>query len=107
MRPAQQRLKADLDATGFRDLSVPLINNWQAREITSAEEAREGLYYQIPNPVRWTDTVRQLAPRRIKSVVEVGAGSVLLGLCRSIDPSLEGFKFGVPADLEKLQHALV
>jgi [acyl-carrier-protein] S-malonyltransferase len=106
MRPAQQRLKADLDATPFRDLSFPLINNWRAREITTAEDASHGLYEQIPNPVRWTDTIRQLAPRGIRRVVEVGAGSVLLGLSRNIDASLEGFKFGEPSDLEKLQHAL-
>ncbi len=106
MRPAQSRLKPDLDSTPFRDLSFPLINNWQAREITTAEEAREGLYQQIPNPVRWTDTIRQLAARGVRRIVEVGPGAVLLGLCRNIDSSLAGFKFGEPADLEKLQHAL-
>jgi [acyl-carrier-protein] S-malonyltransferase len=105
MRPAQQRLTPDLDATRFRRLSVPLVNNWQAREIATAEEAREGLYQQIPNPVRWTETVRQLAGCGIRRLIEVGAGSVLLGLCRNIDPSLEGLKFGEPADLEKL-HAV-
>ena len=42
MKPAQERLKADLDATDFRDLAVPLINNWQAREIRTGAEAREG-----------------------------------------------------------------
>ena len=58
MKPAQERLKADLDATQFRDLAVPLINNWQAREIRTGAEAREGLYEQVPNPVRWTETIR-------------------------------------------------
>jgi len=105
MRPAQEKLKPDLDATRFRDLSVPLINNWQAREITKAEDAREGLYEQIPNPVRWTDTIRALIAKGIQRVVEVGAGSVLLGLVRNTDPSIEGFKFGEPADLEKLRAA--
>ncbi|HTU46408.1 MAG TPA: ACP S-malonyltransferase [Bryobacteraceae bacterium] len=105
MRPAQEKLKPDLEATRFRDLSVPLINNWQAREITTAEDAREGLYEQIPNPVRWTDTIRALAAKGIQRVVEVGAGSVLLGLVRNTDPSIEGLKFGEPADLEKLRAA--
>src|SRR5579871_4661562 len=61
MAPAQERLKADLDATTFRDLAMPLVNNWQAREIRTGGEAREGLYQQVPNPVRWTETVRRLA----------------------------------------------
>jgi len=106
MQPAQQRLKADLEATRFQDLTIPLINNWQACEITKAEEAREGLYQQIPNAVRWTDTVRALAERGIQSVVEVGPGTVLLGLVRGVAPSIKGFKFGEPADLEKLKNAL-
>jgi [acyl-carrier-protein] S-malonyltransferase len=106
MKPAQEKLKLDLDATRFRDLSVTLINNWQGQKIITAEEARNGLYEQIPNPVRWTDTIRVMAQRGIKRVVEVGAGSVLLGLVRNIDSTIEGFKFGEPADMEKLQNAL-
>src|SRR5207249_1659338 len=52
MTPAQERLRPDLDATRFRDLKCPLVNNWQAREIRTAAEAREGLFQQVPNPVR-------------------------------------------------------
>jgi [acyl-carrier-protein] S-malonyltransferase len=100
MRPAQERLRSDLDATDFRDLQFPLINNWRAEEITTGAEARRGLYEQVPNPVRWTETVRQIAQRGIQNVVEVGAGSVLIGLCRNIEPSLKGAKFGEPADLD-------
>src|SRR5580692_3894915 len=33
MKPAQERLRGDLDAIEFRELACPLINNWQAREI--------------------------------------------------------------------------
>ncbi len=79
MRPAQERLRADLDATNFADLQFPLIDNWQAREITAGVDARQSLYEQVPNPVRWTDTILQFAARGIQRVVEVGAGSVLIG----------------------------
>lgn len=104
MLPAQQKLAQDLDATEFHDPQFPLVNNWQARIITSAADAREGLYQQIPNSVRWTDSVRELARQGVKRFIEVGPGSVLLGLCRNIDPTLEGAKFGEPADLEKVLH---
>ncbi|MBV9304051.1 MAG: ACP S-malonyltransferase [Acidobacteriaceae bacterium] len=106
MRPAQERLRADLDSTAFKDLRVPLINNWQAQEITTAQEARQGLFEQIPNPVLWTESIRGIANRGIARFIEVGAGSVLLGLCRSINPALQGAKFGEPADLEKLRTPL-
>jgi [acyl-carrier-protein] S-malonyltransferase len=102
MEPAQQRLRADLDAAEFHDLTCPLVNNWQAREIRTAAEAREGLYQQVPNPVRWVETIRHLAGQGTACFVEVGAGAVLTGLLRSIDPKVQGVKFGEPADLEKL-----
>lgn len=102
MKPAQDRLKPDLDATTFRDLAIPLMNNWQAREVRSAEEARRGLYEQVPNPVRWTESVRLLIGKGVTRFVEVGAGSVLTGLVRNIDSSVGAQKFGEASDWEKL-----
>jgi len=102
MQPAQQGLKIDLDGTHFRGLSIPLINNWQAREIRSGDDARQGLFEQVPNPVRWTDSIRALAAAGVTRFIEVGPGSVLTGLLRNIDSSLTGLKFGEAADLDKL-----
>ncbi|HEY7333992.1 MAG TPA: ACP S-malonyltransferase [Bryobacteraceae bacterium] len=103
MKPAQERLKADLGTTEFRDLETPLINNWQAREIHTGSEAREGLYEQVPNPVRWNESIRALVRSGVTRFIEVGPGSVLTGLLRNIDPALEGKKFGEAADWLKLQ----
>lgn len=102
MKPAQDKLKADLDSTEFRDLDVRLVNNWQAREIRTGVEAREGLFQQVPNPVLWTDSIRNLVAQGVTRFIEVGAGAVLTGLLRNIDPSLTGLKFGEAADWEKL-----
>lgn len=102
MQPAQQRLAADLDAASFAALAVPLVNNWQAREITSAADARQGLLEQVPNPVRWVETVRYLAAQGVTKAVEVGPGAVLSGLVRSIEPTIECKKFGEAADWDKL-----
>jgi [acyl-carrier-protein] S-malonyltransferase len=102
MKPAQERLRGDLDAIEFRDLEMPLVNNWQAREIRTGPEAREGLYQQVPNPVRWVEVIRYVAGKGVRRFVETGSGAVLTGLLRAIDPSLAGLKFGEPGDLEKL-----
>ncbi len=107
MKPAQERLKADLDATEFRDLAVPLINNWQAHEIRLGNAAREGLYQQVPNPVLWSDSVRALAAAGVTRFIEVGAGAVLTGLLKNIDAALSGAKFGEAAYCEKLTSAPV
>jgi [acyl-carrier-protein] S-malonyltransferase len=106
MKPAQDRLAADLNTAEFRDLAPPLVNNWQARMVTSGPEAREGLYRQVPNPVRWLDAMRLLAAEGVTRFIEVGAGAVLTGLLRNIDPELQGIKFGEADDWEKLNAAL-
>ena len=105
MKPAQQRLAPELEATAFDDLDWPLINNWQAREIHTASEARRGLIEQIPNTVRWEESIRYLAACGVDRYFEVGPGGVLSGLLRSIDPGLQGFKFGEAADMNRLNIA--
>ena len=102
MRPAQEKLKIDLDAAEFADLSTPLVNNWQAKVVRTGAEAREGLYWQVPNPVRWIDTIRLLVSKGIGQFVEVGQGNVLTGLLRNIAPEANGLKFGEAADWDKL-----
>jgi [acyl-carrier-protein] S-malonyltransferase len=106
MEPAQSRLKADLDATEFRDLATPLVNGWQAKVIRLGAEAREGLYRQVPNPVRWTEAIQKLASLGVSRFIEVGAGGVLTGLLRNINNQLEGSKFGEAEDLEKIHAAI-
>ncbi len=101
MKPAQERMAAHLQETEFRDLAVPLVNNWRAQPITSGNDARTGLYEQIPNPVRWTESIRYLATQGVTKCYELGAGSVLSGLLRGIDPALQTVKFGEAEDCEK------
>jgi [acyl-carrier-protein] S-malonyltransferase len=102
MKPAQDRLKTDLDAAQFRDLNVPLVNNWQARLIHTGAEAREGLYHQVPNPVRWSESIQRLKQVGATRFIEVGAGGVLSGLLRNIDASLSAQRFGEAEDFKSL-----
>jgi [acyl-carrier-protein] S-malonyltransferase len=102
MRPAQQRLKPDLESTHFAGLRIPLVNNWQAREVRTGDEAREGLYEQVPNPIHWTETIRLLAARGVTRWFEVGAGSVLSGLVRTILGDARSTPFGEAGDAAKL-----
>ena len=102
MTPAQERLKADLDAVTFADLRMPLINNWRAAEIRTGADAREGLYQQVPNSVRWVESMQKLASLGVDRWFEVGAGSVLAGLLRTIVTGAKATSFGEAKDIEKL-----
>ena len=101
MKPAQERLTSDLDAIDFKDLAIPLVNNFAASEIRTGPEAREGLKQQVPNPVLWEDSIRKLASLDVRRFAEVGPGKVLTGLLRNIDRSLVGSAVG---DLKSLEN---
>jgi len=89
MKPAQDRLSADLDATHLDDLQVPLVNNVGAQIVSSAPVAREGLKQQVTSPVRWEESIRRLRAEGVDLFVEVGPGKVLCGLVRQIDRGAE------------------
>jgi [acyl-carrier-protein] S-malonyltransferase len=102
MAPAGAALEPRLDATAFADLKVPLVNNWQAGEVRTGTEAREGLKRQIPNPVQWEQSIRHLAAQNVDRYVEVGPGRVLTGLMRSIDRKLPAHSTHDLASLEAI-----
>lgn len=101
MQPAQQRLGADLESTAIQDPRIPLVNNFEAAVVTDAAAVRRGLYEQVPNPVRWEESMRGLAAAGVEKFYEVGPGKVLTGLLRNIDRSLSGAAVGDVASLEK------
>lgn len=102
MKPAQERLAVDLNQTAFADLAYPLINNWQAREIRTGADARQGLIEQVSSPVLWTGSIRYLVAQGVVRFIEVGAGGVLTGLLRAIEPSVKGLRYGEAGELEQL-----
>ncbi len=89
MEPAKAAMEADLDAVALQDPVVPLVNNWQAAIVRTADEVRVGLKQQIPNPVQWERTIRCLRDNGVSRCIEVGPGRVLAGLVRAIDRSIK------------------
>jgi [acyl-carrier-protein] S-malonyltransferase len=73
----------------FRNLDVPLVSNVDAAEVRTVEEVREGLVRQVVSPVRWTDSVEKMIAMGVTRFVEIGPGTVLTGLVKRINPSVE------------------
>ncbi|MEE8586069.1 MAG: ACP S-malonyltransferase [Acidobacteriota bacterium] len=84
MKPAQDKLEAELSGTEFSDLSVPLVNNAQAQVVRTGEEARQGLIQQVSSAVLWTQSVEAMSEQGVTRFVEVGPGKVLTGLIKRI-----------------------
>ena len=82
MRPAEERLAADLDAVEFRDLRFPVIANVDARPVLRGEDAREALKRQVSRPVLWQSSMTVLQEEAVEAVIELGPGRVLSGLLK-------------------------
>ncbi|HEX8473613.1 MAG TPA: ACP S-malonyltransferase [Pyrinomonadaceae bacterium] len=82
MRPAAERLSADLEKIEFRDLRVPLVTNVDAAIIRSGVDARDALVRQVASAVRWRESVEVLSREGVETFVEIGPGKVLSGLVR-------------------------
>jgi [acyl-carrier-protein] S-malonyltransferase len=106
MEPACQRLQGVLASTFFSDLSVPLVNNAEARVLTSAAEVRESLMAQLRSPLLWEDSVRLMASQGVDTFVEIGPGRVLSGLVRKINREVRVSNVEDTASLEKTINVL-
>jgi len=84
MKPAEERLAADLDATSFADPRYPIITNVDARLIRTGAEARDALKRQVSRSVLWTRSMAVMNELGIEACVECGPGKVLAGLVKRI-----------------------
>jgi len=87
MKPAEERLATDLADLAFADLRIPLVANVDAAVASRGDVGRKNLERQVSRPVRWRESVERLLAEGVTRFVEVGPGSVLIGLVRSIDKS--------------------
>jgi [acyl-carrier-protein] S-malonyltransferase len=103
MKPAEERLRADLAGVQFADPQMPLYNNVDAQRVTSAAAARDGLARQVSRSVRWTEVIQHMAGDGMRTFVEVGPGSVLSGMIRRIERSAERLSAGDAAGIETVR----
>jgi [acyl-carrier-protein] S-malonyltransferase len=89
MKPAEEKLTPVLEAAGFQPLEVPLVANVDARSISDPLEVREALVRQVVSPVQWVESIERMIADGITRFVEIGPGSVLTGLIKRIDSSVE------------------
>ena len=89
MKPAEDRLAPELKQLTTSNPAFPVIANVDAEPKRDARAAIDALIHQVSSPVRWEDVVKRLVAEGATTFVEVGPGSVLAGLIRKIDRSVQ------------------
>jgi len=106
MKPAQDRLAADLERISFADLTVPVVTNVDAKPVNRGQDARASLVQQVSQPVRWLESVEFLINQGVQTFVEIGPGKVLSGLVRQINRDVRCVNVEDAASLRSAQEAL-
>ena len=106
MNPARDRLHKALADAGRRDAKVPVVANVDARPHTEASEWKDLLTAQLCSPVRWRQTLQQLADGGVTTLIEIGPGNVLTGLAKRTVRDLQRVSVSAPEDIDELLSSL-
>lgn len=106
MAPAAEAMQAALAATPPKRPQIGLIANVTAAKVTEANEITRLLVEQVTATVRWRESVQTMLGLGVDSFVELGAGKVLAGLIRRIQPDAATHSAGTPDEIEALLKAL-
>lgn len=87
MQPAAEELAEGIASVEFRQPVCPVYQNVTALPTTDPAEIRKNLLAQLTAPVRWTQTVLNMAADGADDFVETGPGKVLQGLVSKILPA--------------------
>ena len=101
MKPAQDRLEADLNALKTQMPVYPVVCNVEATLVTDQLRVRDTLLAQVTASVKWEQSMRLLMEKGVQTFVEIGPGKVLCGLMRQIDRSRTCVNVGDEASLNK------
>lgn len=102
MQPASERLAEVLAPIEIKDITIPVVANVTAKEVTSGAEIKELLVKQAAMPVLWETSVRNMVADGVDTFVEVGPGKVLTGFTKKIAKGLPALNIEDPASLEKV-----
>src|SRR5580698_3948553 len=99
MKPAQDRLAADLNALRTQKPVYPVVCNVEAAFVTDELRARSTLVAQVTGSVKWLQSMQLLIENGVQTFIEIGPGKVLCGLMRQIDRSKTCLNVGDEASL--------
>ena len=86
MEPARAELAQAIEKTSISSPVCPIYQNVNAQPSTNPAVIKSNLLSQLTSPVRWTQTVKNMAAAGADEFIELGPGTVLQGLVKKIIP---------------------
>ncbi len=106
MSPARDRLREAISTASIHELEIPVFANIDARSHQAAADWPALLSAQLVSPVRWRQTVQNMADAGVTTLIELGPGNVLTGLAKRIVPDVRALSISTPDDVDRLVEVL-
>jgi [acyl-carrier-protein] S-malonyltransferase len=106
MKPAADKLLADIDKIEFIQPNIKLMQNVDAQIHSNVEEIKDALIRQLYSPVLWTNTIKNIVVEGIDCIIECGPGKVLSGLNKKINENITSYNLHSVDDIEKVKIAI-
>ena len=85
MKEAAIEFKEFLSTINFAKPIFPVVQNFEAIAYEDEEKIKEGLFHQLFNPVRWTQSMEYMSEKKLNIFLEIGPGKVLTSLSKRIN----------------------
>jgi len=106
MKPAAEAMAIAIKDIPMGDALKPIMSNVTAMPAKEKTLIRSLLIEQITARVRWREIGLNLGSLGVTNIIEIGAGKVLTGLIKRIDPGLEASAINTPTDMDAFLKSL-
>jgi [acyl-carrier-protein] S-malonyltransferase len=101
MKPAAEKLAAELDKITVADAKIPVVANVSGQIVTNGNAIKTSLVEQAASPVLWEDCTATIVGSDANIFVEVGPGKVLTGFTKKIAKDAVALNVEDMASLQK------
>ena len=106
LKPVADELSNVLSKLSFNQNDFDIVHNYDLSVGQDGEHLNRVLSNQVCSPVRWIETLEKFKANNISNIIEVGPGSVLSGLVKRFDKSINVYSTKSIEDIKMLSQAL-
>ncbi len=106
MKPAAEQMKEKINNINFKQPSLEIINNVNAKAEKNPEIIKKLLIEQIYSTVKWRESLINMSKSGVYNFVEIGPGKALTGMAKRTIKNSNCFSINSIADIKNIQNEL-
>ena len=106
MKPAAEQMREKINNINFKQPSLEIINNVNAKAEKNPEIIKKLLIEQIYSTVKWRESLINMSKSGVYNFVEIGPGKALTGMAKRTIKNSNCFSINSIADIKNIQNEL-